>query len=228
MLTFKDAWLRRVIRVAVPFILVPLLVGVGAMATTADRYLMISLFVAVSALILFAAGFEQKQTGSRRLVLAAVMIALCVAGRMIPLVKPVAAITILSALYLGGEAGFLIGSLSALLSNMMFGQGPWTPFQMLGWGLVGLLAGWLSKPLLKSRVLLFLYAAVSGCIFSFAMDVWTVLWQTGVFDTSLYKAALITAVPHTLLYVGSNVVFVWLLEKPLGHKLARIKLKYGV
>lgn len=228
MLTIKNTLCRRIVKFAVPFVLVPFLVLLGATALQPHRYLILSLGIAVLSLLLFAAGFEHKRTGARRLVLVAVMIALCVAGRMIPLLKPVAALTIIGALYLGGEAGFLIGSMSALLSNMMFGQGPWTPFQMLGWGLIGLFAGRLSKPLLKSRLCLLMYAAVSGGAFSLIMDVWTVLWQTGTFDASLYRVALVTALPHTALYIGSNVLYVWLLRKPLGSKLGRIKQKYGV
>lgn len=99
---------------------------------------------------------------------------------------------------------------------------------MLAWGLVGLFAGYLSKYLKNSRVLLLIYGALSGAFFSFVMDVWTVLWYNGTFDLSLYKGALISAAPFTLLYSVSNVVFLFLLAKPFGEKFARIELKYGL
>lgn len=220
--------LRRALRPGLPFLLIPVTVLLGAVIVEERRHLFVSLAVAVLSLLLFYAGIEEKIVGSRRAVLTAILIALSVAGRLIPFFKPVTAITVIGALYLGSEAGFLIGSLSALLSNFTFGQGPWTPFQMLAWGIIGLLAGYLAKPLRSSRIWLLLYGVGSGALFSMVMDLWTVLWANGGIDLSLYKAALLTALPHTLLYAVSNLIFLWILAKPLGDKLARIKLKYGI
>jgi energy-coupling factor transport system substrate-specific component len=156
------------------------------------------------------------------------MVALCVVGRLIPIFKPVTAIVVLCAVYLGPQAGFYTGSVAALLSNFLFGQGPWTPFQMLGWGLIGLFAGLLSRPLGKSRVLLLLYGVLAGVAFSAVMDVWSVLWASGALSVEGYTAALITALPHTALYAASNVIFLAVFAKPIGDKLQRIKIKYGI
>lgn len=220
--------LRQILRYLIPLLLIPLLVALGGTVFSAQRYLIVSLGVAVLALLLFAAGIEQRTIGSRRLVLTAVLTALSVIGRLIPVFKPVTAITVIAALYLGAEAGFTVGAMSALLSNIFFGQGPWTPFQMLAWGLIGLIAGYLHTPLLKYRAMLLTYGVVSGVAFSFIMDIWTVLWYNGSFSLELYGAALVSAIPHTVLYAVSNFVFLLLLAKPMGAKLARIKLKYGV
>lgn len=228
MLLIKSKGLRDFIRVAVPFVAVPLITIVGAVAFDEKKHIIISLAVAVSALLLFAAGFEKKSTGTRRMVIVAVMVALCFAGRFIPFLKPIAALTIITALYLGGEAGFLVGSLSAILSNFYFGQGPWTAFQMLAWGLIGFFAGLLADKLLKSRALLLIYGAAAGLAYSFIMDIWTVLWYNQGFDVKLYLAALVTAIPYTTSYAVSNVLFLYLLAKPFGEKLNRIKVKYGV
>lgn len=220
--------LRNLIRIITPFVLIPLVAILGTVIFDAKKHIFISLFVAVLSLLVFATGFERKSTGSRRLVISAVMIALSVVGRMIPVFKPVTAMTIISAVYLGPEAGFLVGSMSALLSNFFFGQGPWTPFQMLGWGLIGFIAGLLSKQLKKSRILLLIYGLVSGITYSFVMDIWTVLWHQGGFDLDLYIASIVTALPHTILYAVSNCAFLWLLAPAFGRKLERIKIKYGV
>ena len=131
-------------------------------------------------------------------------------------------------MYLGGEAGFLTGALSAVISNFYFGQGPWTLFQMLAWGLIGLIAGVLSKRLQDHRWFLLLYGAISGVAFSFIMDIWTVLWYNNGFNLQLYLAALVTAAPYTILYTVSNMLFLYIFAKPFGSKLARVKLKYGV
>ena len=220
--------LRKTLTILIPALLIPCTVILGALAFDAKAHLFISLAVAVLSLVLLIAGFERKEIGTRRTVLVSVMVALCVVGRLIPLCKPVTAIVVLCAVYLGPQAGFYTGSVAALLSNFLFGQGPWTPFQMLGWGLIGLFAGLLSRPLSKSRVLLLLYGALAGVAFSAVMDVWSVLWASGSLTVEGYTAALITALPHTALYAASNVVFLAVFAKPIGDKLQRIKIKYGI
>ena len=228
MLLIRNEKLRNVVRIAVPFVIIPAITIAGALFFDGKRHILIALAVALLSLVLFAAGFEKLSTGTRRMVIVAVMTALCFTGRFIPFLKPIAALTIITALYLGGEAGFLVGALSAVLSNFYFGQGPWTAFQMIAWGLIGLFAGVLSKPLLKSQILLLLYGAASGIAYSFIMDIWTVLWYNQGFDIKLYLAALVSAVPYTISYTVSNVLFLFLLAKPFGEKLQRIKIKYGV
>lgn len=228
MIVIKNDRLRHVLRKAIPFLFIPLLIAAGAVLLKDEQYLLISFGVALLSLLLFIAGFEKRTTGARRLVIAAVMTALCIAGRFIPLFKPITALTVITAIYLGGETGFLVGALSALLSNFSFGQGPWTPFQMLAWGLIGLLAGALQEPLKKNRWLLCLFGAACGVIYSLIMDIWTVLWYEQGLDSSLYLGAIMTALPHTVLYAVSNFLFLYLFAKPFGEKMTRIKLKYGV
>lgn len=227
MIVIGQKGLRSFLRIALPWILIPLTVLLGGLFLSQKQYWIVILGVAFWSLLLFFAGFEKKSVGSRRMVIAAIMIALCVVGRLIPFFKPVTAITVIAAMYLGSEAGFLVGSLSALLSNFTFGQGPWTPFQMLAWGLIGLLAGILSKPLQKSRILLLAYGVLSGILYSLVMDVW-VLMGSGELGWSLYLATIITSIPHTVLYALSNFLFLWFMAKPFGDKLSRIKIKYGI
>lgn len=224
----KDKRVRRAVKIIVPFVLIPTAAVVGTLAFNGKRHLFVSLFVVVLADILFISGFEKKEIGTRRSVLVAVMTALSVVGRFIPFFKPITALTVISAMYLGGEAGFMTGALSALISNIYFGQGPWTPFQMLAWGLIGYFAGFLSRWLQRSRPLLLIYGVISGVVFSLVMDVWTVLWYADGFNASLYLSAIVTALPHTTLYSVSNVLFLYFLAEPFGEKLRRIKVKYGV
>lgn len=228
MMYVANARVRRVLSILLPALLIPATVIAGAFIPGKSTYLLVSLAVALLSLLLFVAGFEKKEIGTRRSVLVSVMVALCIVGRLIPFFKPVTALVVLCAIYLGAQAGFYTGALAALLSNFIFGQGPWTPFQMLAWGLIGLFAGLLSTPLQKSRVLLFLYGAFAGVAYSAVMDVWSVLWATGSPEPSAYLAALVTALPYTALYVASNLLFLFLCAKPIGDKLQRIKIKYGV
>lgn len=224
----KNRALLRRMRFAIPLLLIPLCAVLGTVLFDEKRHIFVSVAVAFLSLAFFYLGFEEKNTGSRRAVIVSVMIALSVIGRFIPLLKPVTAITVICAVYLGAESGFLVGSLSALLSNIAFGQGPWTPFQMLAWGIIGLLAGIFAKMLKKSRTALIAYGALSGIAFSLVMDVWTTLWYSGGFDIALYLSALLTSLPHTLIYAVSNVIFLYVMAKPIGEKLDRIIIKYGI
>ena len=228
MRVIENRKLRDILRILRPFFAIPFFAIGGIVFFGEKKHLFISLFVAVLSVLLFIAGFEKKEIGARRMVIVSVMVALGVIGRLIPFFKPITAITVITAMYLGGEAGFLVGALSALISNFYFGQGPWTPFQMLAFGLIGLFAGFISKTLRKSRPLLLIYGLLSGALYSFLMDVWNVLSYNDGFDIALYIAALITALPHTILYSVSNLVFLWFMAKPFGDKLNRIKIKYGI
>lgn len=228
MIVIRNARLRKVLRWVIPLVAIPLLVALGATMVDSKRHLLISFGVAILAVVLFLTGFERKLTGSRRLVLVACMTALCVAGRFIPFFKPVTALTIITGMYLGGESGFLTGAMSALLSNFYFGQGPWTPFQMLALGLLGLCSGWLNRPLKRSRPMLLLWGVLAGIAYSMMMDVWTVLWYDGGFRLELYLSALLTALPYTAAYAVANFIFLWVLAKPFGEKLERVRIKYGV
>lgn len=228
MITFKHEKTRKTLKYLLPFVLAPALLAAGVFVFEEKQYALIMLVMAMLSFVLFAAGIERRKTGTRRLVLTGILSALAIVGRFIPVFKPVAAITILCGMYLGPEAGFLCGSVTALVSNFYFGQGPWTPFQMLAWGLIGFFAGLISKGLLRSRILLYVFGALSGIAFSLIMDVWTVLWYNGVFNIDMYLAALATAVPYTVAYAVSNVLFLVLLAGPFGEKLSRIKTKYGI
>lgn len=209
-----------------------LTVWLGVSIFAEKQYAFISLILAVLSCMFLITGFDKRHMHIRRLVMIAVMTALSVLGRFlfaaVPGFKPMTAIIVLTGMYLGYEAGFLCGAGTALLSNFYFGQGPWTPFQMLAFGLLGLLAGLLGKPLKSSRIWLVLYGIFAGVAYSFMMDVWTVLWAYDGFSVKGYLAALLTAVPYTVAYALSNVVFLLLIRKPFGSRLNRMIVKYRI
>ena len=211
---------------------IPTVVALGATVFRDKQYAFISLAVAVLACVAFFLCFERNQTSSAKLVLIAVLTALSVVGRLLfgalPGFKPVTAMVVLTAMYFGSEAGFLTGALTAVLSNFYFGQGPWTPFQMFTWGLLGFVAGYLRNRLKSSAVFLAGYGAVAGVAFSLLMDVWTALWIDGAFNPARYGAAVATSLGYMAIYAVSNVVFLLLLRKPMGRILGRIQEKYGV
>lgn len=195
-------------------------------------YYIISILIAIGAITLVLVRLDKRKTNVRRIVLIAVMTALSIVSRFIfaavPAFKPMASIIILTGMYLGAEAGFMCGALTAFLSNFYFGQGPWTPFQMLAFGAIGLVAALLSVPLKKKRPILVLYAIAAGIFYSFFLDIWTMLWAYSGLNIEGYLAAIVSAVPYTILYAASNVVFLLLLERPFGKRLGRIIHKYRI
>ncbi|MBQ2895718.1 MAG: ECF transporter S component [Oscillospiraceae bacterium] len=232
MFVIRNPRLRRFLRAALPFVLIPAVVALGVYVFDEKSYGFISLVVVILAMVLFCAGFEKRTVGTRRIIVIAVMTALSILGRFvfapIPGFKPITAMIVITAIWLGGESGFLVGVLTVVISNFYFGQGPWTPFQMFAFGMIGLIAGFLAEPLKKSRVALALYGVFAGVAFSCIMDVWSVLWYENGFHPQLYWGALLTAVPYMFSYAVSNVIFLLLLGRPFGEKLERIKIKYGV
>lgn len=224
--------MKKYVSAALLLLMVPAVVVLGATVFRDKQYAFVSLAVAVLACGAFFLSFERRETGPIRLVLLAVMTALSVAGRLLfavlPGFKPVTAMVVLTAMYFGGEAGFLTGALTAVLSNFYFGQGPWTPFQMVTWGLLGFVAGLLRNRLKASRLFLALYGTVAGVAFSLLMDVWTAVWIDGTLTLSRYLAAVATSGGYMLLYALSNVIFLLLLRKPMGEILGRIQKKYGI
>ena len=213
-------------------LLIPAVVLGGALIFRDRQYAYITLCVAVLSCLPFFLHFERSANDVKRLILIAIMVALSVAGRMLfaPLqhFKPVTALVIITAMYFGSEAGFLTGALSAVLSNFFFGQGPWTPFQMFSWGMIGFFSGLLAKLLRRSRIALCIWGGIGGVLYSFLMDIWTVLWADGYFNLPRYFAAFASAVPVTAVYVVSNILFLLVLAKPIGKLLARMKTKYAL
>ena len=88
------------------------------------------------------AWYERSRPPARMVALVAALAALAVAGRLafapIPNVVATTDIVLITGYAVGPAPGFAVGALAAAVSNLWLGQGPWTPWQMAGWGLVGL------------------------------------------------------------------------------------------
>lgn len=124
---------------------IPLLLSVATVAVGAilrgKSFLWVSALITVYSLAPFFISFEMRKPKAKELVTLAVLCALAAASRAafiwFPNFKPMAGVIFITALALGPTSGFLCGALSVLASNFIFGQGPWTPFQMLSFGLGG-------------------------------------------------------------------------------------------
>lgn len=136
---------RRLLAALLILVLMPATILLGVYVLEDRKYYFISLLLIVYAAIPFVLMFERRKPQARELIVIAVLSALAVAGRaaffMLPQFKPVAAIVIIAGISLGAEAGFLVGATAGFVSNFFFGQGPWTPWQMFSFGLIGFVAG---------------------------------------------------------------------------------------
>ena len=164
--------------------------------------------------------------------LTSVMTALSVVGRIVfaPVsgFKPCTAIIIVTGITLGPSSGFICGAFTALISNIYMGQGMWTLFQMISWGTVGFAAGLMRRPLNKSRVFLYVFAAASGFLYSALMDMFSVVWQDGGFNPARFVVMAAGSLPFVAVYAVSNVIFLIVLYRRLSSAVNRIVLKYGV
>jgi energy-coupling factor transport system substrate-specific component len=193
-------------------------------------------FVCTGVVLVILAGYfyvyEKKSSPAWELVIIALMSALSVLGRIVfaflPSLKPCSAIIILTDVYFGRERGFMVGAFTALVSNFYFGQGTWTPFQMLAWGLTGYFAGMLGRWLVKNRILLLIYSAAIGVFFSLLMDLYSCLWMDGEVILSRYLVLISSAAWVTVSYAVSNVVFTALFMQPFGRIFKRLCVKYGI
>lgn len=216
-------------------ILIPVTIWIGITLFDDRKYFVISLAIAVYCMLPFFLIFEGRKPQARELLTIAVLVAIAVAGRaaffMVPSFKPVVAVTIISAVCFGAESGFLVGALSMLSSNMLFGQGPWTPWQMFAFGMIGFLAGILfQKGMLKARKLdLCIYGFLSVfLIYGGIMNPASALMSYGQVTWASLLAFYISGALVDLVHAISTVIFLWFLSRPMLEKLERIKKKYGL
>ena len=208
-------------------------------AVLSDRkYYFISLLVLIEMMIPFGVAFETRKVSARDLVTVAVLCALAAVGRtaffMIPNFNPVIAIVIISGVAFGCETGFITGAVTMLVSNMVFGQGPWTPWQMFSMGLVGFAAGLVfNNSKIRGEQLTRLSLCVFGgfcCIIIYGgimNPASVIMWQPTV-NLQMIIAAYVTGFPFDVVQGFATVLFLWLMACPFLEKLDRIKIKYGV
>lgn len=106
---------------------------------------MVALIILLFVIVYFLWRFEQKKLRAREITVLATMTAICVAcneicAHTIPL-HAGTAIVVLTGIALGPQAGFFVGATARFICNLFSGQGAWTPWQMIAWGLIGALAG---------------------------------------------------------------------------------------
>lgn len=194
---------------------------------------LISTIVVVISLVPFFVGLERDQLKPKNIMPIVVLAALAVAGRIIfapfPNVKPVSAIVIMAGVVFGRRSGLITGVLAALISNVFFGQGPWTLWQMYSWGLMGYIAGALAEHgMLKGRISVMIFGALAPLGYGLIMDSYYFIGFVGEKTLAAavlaYSLGFVGALTHAIATVG----FLALIYLPWARKLERIKKKYGI
>ena len=177
--------------------------------------------------------FEKLKPKPREIVPIVVLSVVATLGRALftfaPNIQPVTAIVIIAGIVFGSQAGFVTGALCALASNMIMGQGPWTPWQMIAWGLIGYIAGVMeSTPVFKSKVIVLIYGFVVSIIFGWIMNLWNVYGFVEDASWGAYLTSCGLSFYFDLMHAASTVAFLLLILLPWKKKLLRIKEKYGM
>ncbi len=216
-------------------IFVPLTIFAGMYLMDNKNYYLISLLIILELLLPFFLSFEKKIPSARELVIISVICAIAVASRIvfaaIPQFKPVIAIVIIAGICFGGESGFLIGAITAFVSNIYFSQGPWTPWQMLAFGAMGFVAGVIFQKgiLNKSKFPICIFGGIATIvIYGGIVNLSSVfLYQTNpTLDGIIYT--YVTGFPYDLIHAISTVFFLWFIAEPMIEKIERIKTKYNI
>jgi energy-coupling factor transport system substrate-specific component len=196
-------------------------------------YALLSVMIISIFIVPFFLSFERQKPKARDIVPIAVMAALATVGRiafaMVAGVKPTTAIIIISGVAFGPQAGFLTGAVSALASNFFFGQGAWTPWQMIAWGLCGLFAG-LFKNIgaIKGTKSLIAYGVFAAFMFGLIMNCWHIIGFVSPITWGAVITTLLASFYFDLTHVISTAVFLLLLGHMWIKKLGRIKSKFNV
>ncbi len=214
---------------------IPLTLFVGSVYLGDRKYYFISLLVMLESMLPFFLVFEGRKPQARELVIIAVLCAIAVAGRaaffMLPEFKPVIALTIIAGVAFGGETGFLVGAMTMLISNMLFSQGPWTPWQMFAMGIIGFLAGVLFRKgwLRRSRGSLCVFGVIAAIvIYGGIMNPSSALMWASDFNWQILLTYYLSGFPVDCIQAAATCFFLWVLAEPMLEKLDRIKKKYGL
>lgn len=201
-----------------------------------QNYYVFSVLMIFLAFAVFFFSYEKKKPQAREIVTLSVMSAIAVASRaafaVIPFFKPMLGIIMITGMAFGSGAGFLVGTVTGFVSNFIFGQGPWTPWQMFAYGIGGALAGILANYKLmhenKKILTAILGYGMIQLIVGPILDVCSVFTMGGTVNSEWVLSVLISGIAPNAIHGAATFFTLLILCKPMMEKLNRIKLKYGI
>lgn len=197
-------------------------------------------YISAIILMVFAAApffmkFGKKNIGARELTVMASIAAAAVASRAafytLPQVKPMCAVLIIAASAFGGETGFVLGALSMLLSNFIFGQGSWTPFQMFGMALTAYLCGkiFYKTKLGKNKIAVSLIGgAVCFAVYGFIVDLNSVFMMSADYSIKSVLTIFASGAPFNLIHGATTAALLFIGYNPIMEKFERVRIKYAL
>lgn len=226
---------RTIVAAIMILVAIPATILFGIYVMDDRKYYIVSLLIIVYSMIPFVMVFEKRKPQARELIIIAVLAAIAIAGRaaffMLPQFKPVVAIVIIAGVCFGGEAGFLTGAVSGFVSNFFFGQGPWTPWQMFCFGIIGFLAGVLFKKgvLKRKKLPLCVFGGLTTFfIYGGIINLGSLYMFTADFSWSALLATYVSGAPFDMVHAIATIFFLFILARPMIEKLERIKKKFGL
>lgn len=210
-----------------------ILLIVSVFAFSYQAYLLLSLAILFLMMLPFFARFELRNISSREVVLLAMLVAIGAVGRIpfagIAGVQPTSFVIIIAGLVFGAESGFIVGAAAALISNLFLGQGPWTPWQMYAWGMMGMIAGLFRQTRffhhLWGRAI---YGFVSGYIYGWFMNLWVIMSNLEQISFEFVIGLFLSSMYFDLAHAISNVFFILVFSTSWLRVLHRFKRKYGL
>lgn len=156
--------------------------------------------------------FEKSSNGTKEISIIATLSSFAAVGRVpfaiIPGVQPTTFIVALTGYVFGPYEGFLTGSTAAFVSNIFLGQGPWTPWQMFSWGLVGCISGYIGKTNKKLSVYSFSFICfLYGFMFDWIMNLWHVLGFIRPINFQTVFLAYLSGFSMDIMHACGNFVF---------------------
>ena len=181
----------------------------------------------IALLVLGLVAWERKTVDTRDIALVATLGALAAASRVlipVPDAKPVTAIIICAAIALGARAGVGVAAVAVLISNAFLGQGPWTPWQILAWGLVGASAGLIAPLLRRSRIVLMAFGFFWGFAYGAILNVYQLSLYARVFSVQSFVASEARSLPFDLTHAVTTLIVLGV----AGDALIRLLDRYAV
>jgi len=218
-------------RKSISLIILSLLVVILMAIFSSKNYLLFSFGFLVLTLGVYFWKFEKSQHNSREIVFIAIICALAVVGRIIfaalPAVKPELFILIMGAMVSGPETGFLMGTIIALTSNMYFGQGAWTPWQMFALGIIGLISGLMANKEVPVWSLV-IWGFLSGFLMGWIMDIYYIIG----FVNPITIKSIVTSIVASFYFDFVHALFTAILLLLVGKRWIKIfdnyKQKYAL
>ncbi len=199
------------------------------------HYYVLSFIVLIWVMLPFFLMFEKRAPKANELVTLAVMCAVAVVSRAafiwLPHFKPITAVIIITGAAFGAEAGFMVGAVSMLVSNFLFGQGMWTPWQMFAFGVAGFLAGavFCNAHVKADRWRLALFGGFTVMlIVGPLLDTCTLFTMTSEISAQAAAGVYLAGLPVNAIHASATVLTLFFASEPLLEKLNRVKTKYGM